>query len=153
MILPALVFFAMGTVAYAWAKETLSKTLLNRRIALTAALYFVGQTLLGVGGWFAGIPIGHLHVVFLFTWALTHTLLAIWAERWFAVPAAVCALAFLVAAGFLALAYPLMSLCNLVLTVVIVRVWFPRQDLDRIRERRRELRRRATRWLRPMDPG
>jgi hypothetical protein len=152
-LLPPLLFFAMSVLAYGWAKGALSTTRLNRRIALTVALYFVAQGLLGVGGWFAGISILHLHLVFLFAWALTHMLLAIWAERWFALPAAVSAIAFLVAAAFPGLAYPLMSLCNLVLTAVVVRVWLPRQDLALIRERRRELRRRATRWLRPADQG
>ena len=150
-IAPPLIFLAMGAVAYAWAKETLSKTRLNRRIAYTVALYFVAQTMLGVGGWFGGISVVQLHLVFLFSWALTHMLLAVWAERWFALPAAVSALAFIVAAGFPSLAYPLMSLCNFVLTVVVVKVWFPRQDLALIRERRRELQRRATRWLQPVD--
>jgi hypothetical protein len=152
-LLPQLVFFAMSAVAYGLAKDTLSTTLLNRRIALTVALYFVAQALLGVGGWFAGISIPDLHLAFLFSWALTHTLLAVWAERWFALPAGVSALAFIVAAAFPGLAYPLMSLCNLVLTAVVVRAWLPRQDLALIRERRRELHRRATRWLRPADQG
>jgi hypothetical protein len=44
--------------------------------------------------------------------------------------------------------YPLMSLDNLVLTVVVVKVWFPRQDIARIKERRRQFRARAGRWLR-----
>jgi hypothetical protein len=46
--------------------------------------------------------------------------------------------------------FPLMSLDNLVLTVVVVKVWFPRQDVARILERRRLFRARAGRWLRGM---
>jgi serine/threonine-protein kinase len=151
-IFPALVFLALGLVAFAWARETLTKTLFNRRVAQTIGLYLVAQMLLGAGGYFAGISAPRLHVVFLFAWALTETLLAIWADAWFALPAAVCALSFLVAAGFPELVYPLMSLCNLVLTVVVVRLWFPRQDLALIHERRRELRARAKRWLRTVEP-
>ena len=41
-----------------------------------------------------------------------------------------------------------MSLDNLVLTVVVVKIWFPRQDVARIQERRKELRARAGKWLR-----
>ena len=55
------------------------------------------------------------------------------------------------AAAFPGLVYPLMALCNLVLTFVVVRVWFPQQDLAVIRARRQAMRRRATQWLRP--PG
>jgi hypothetical protein len=40
-----------------------------------------------------------------------------------------------------------MSLDNLILTIVLVRVWFPKQDIARIKERRAELRQRARRWL------
>jgi hypothetical protein len=87
-------------------------------------------------------------MVLMFSWGLMYMLLAVWTERWFALPAATCGLTFLVASGFPSLMYPLMSLDNLVLTVVVVRVWFPRQDVARIQERRRELRDRAGRWLR-----
>jgi hypothetical protein len=75
----------------------------------------------------------------------------VWAERWFALPAAVSAIAFVVASAFPLLVYPLMSIANLTLTVVLVKVWFPRQDLALIHERRKALRQRARRWLRTID--
>jgi hypothetical protein len=40
-----------------------------------------------------------------------------------------------------------MALCNFVLTVVVVWVWFPRQDIETIRARRQELHRRTRRLL------
>jgi hypothetical protein len=40
-----------------------------------------------------------------------------------------------------------MSFDNLVLTIVLVRVWFPKQDLAKIRERREEIRKKARQWL------
>ena len=43
--------------------------------------------------------------------------------------------------------YPLMALDNFVLTVIVLRFWFPKQDIERIKERRAELRQRARRWL------
>jgi serine/threonine-protein kinase len=150
-VLPPLIFLVLGGLAFAWARETLTKTALNRRLTLTLGLYLVAQITLGLGGWLAGISPTHMHVVFFFAWGLTDMMLAVWTERWFALPAATCAAAFLVAAGFPSLIYPLMSLCNLVLTVILVRVWFPRQDLARIQDRRRELRARAGRWLRGLD--
>jgi eukaryotic-like serine/threonine-protein kinase len=152
-ILPSIVYLGLGGIAFLWARETLTKTLLNRRLAMTVGLYLISQMILGFGGWLAGISSIQIHLMFLFAWALMHTLLAVWAERWFALPAAVCGLGFVVAAAFPTLVYPLMSLGNLVLTIVLVKVWLPRQDLALIQERRRELRRRARRWLRPMDHG
>jgi serine/threonine-protein kinase len=149
VILPAVVYLAIAGLAYAWARETLTKTLLNRRVSQTLGLYFIGHIFLGVGGWFIGVSSLQMHVLLLFSWALTHTLLAVWAERWFALPAAVSGISFIVASAFPGLVYPLMSLCNLVLTVVLVKVWLPEQDKDQIQERRRQLRARAKRWLRP----
>jgi serine/threonine-protein kinase len=147
-VLPPAVFLVLAGLAFAWARETLMKTALNRRLTLTLTLYLVAQIILGVGGWLAGISATHMHIVFLFAWGLTDMMLAVWTERWFALPAAACGASFLVAAGFPSLIYPLMSLCNLVLTVILVKVWFPRQSVARIQERRRELHARAGRWLR-----
>ena len=147
-VLPAIVFILLGLVAYIWARDTLTKTALNRRLTQTFALYFAGHCILGAGGWFAGFSPIHIHMVLMFTWGLMYTLLAVWTERWFALPAATCALTFLVACAFPGLVYALMSLDNLVLTVVVVKVWFPKQDVARIRDQRRELRARAGRWLR-----
>jgi serine/threonine-protein kinase len=149
-LLPAVVFLLLGFVAYTWARETLTKTALNRRLSLTFALYFAAHCILVAGGWLGGFSPLHVHMVLMFAWGLMYTLLAVWAERWFALPAATCALSFLVVAGFPSLMFPLMSLDNLVLTVVVVKVWFPRQDVARILERRRLFRARAGRWLRGM---
>jgi len=150
-VLPALAYLLVGLLVYLWARESLTKSALNRGISQSLALYLVGQAILGAGGWFMGVSALQMHQIFLFVWALTHTLIAVWAERWFAAPAAACALSFLVAAAFPGLVYPLMALCNLVLTFVILHVWFPKQDLARIRARRQAMRRRAAQWLRP--PG
>jgi hypothetical protein len=148
-VLPGLFYGVLGLLAYAWARETLSKTLWNRRLGRSLLLYLAAQTTLGVGGWLAGISSETMHVLFLFAWALTYGLLAIWAETWFAAPAIACVVSFLVACVYPSLAYPLMSACCLVLTVVLVKFWFPREDIEKIRERRARMRKRATRWLRP----
>jgi serine/threonine-protein kinase len=148
-VLPGLFYGALGLVAYAWARETLTKTLMNRRLARSLMLYLVAQTVLGVGGWAAGISWETMHVLFLFCWALCYGLLAVWAETWFAVPAAACTVSFLVACRYPSLAYPLMMACCLALTVVLVKFWLPREDVAKIKERRARMRRRATRWLRP----
>jgi hypothetical protein len=147
-VLPAFGYLLIGGCVYRWARESLTKSALNRGLSHTVALYLFGQMLLGAGGWFMGLSALQTHQLFLFAWALTHTLVAVWAERWFAAPAAACAASFLVASAFPALVYPLMAFCNLVLTLVVLRVWFPKQDLERIQARRREMRRKAERWLR-----
>lgn len=150
-VLPALAYLVIGFGVYRWARESLSKSVLNRGLSRTVALYLVGQIVLSVGGWCMGLSWLQMHQLFLFVWALTYTLTAVWAEPWFAAPAATCAASFLVAAAFPAVVYPLMAVCNLVLTLVIFRVWLPKQDRARLLERRRAIRRRAAQWLRP--PG
>jgi hypothetical protein len=107
----------------------------------------LAQIVLSAGGALAGVSITQLHVIFLFAWTLTYGLLAVWAEPWFALAAVVCAIGFVVASAYPSFVYPLMSLGNLTLTVVMLKVWFPRQDLARIHEQRAILRGRARQWF------
>jgi eukaryotic-like serine/threonine-protein kinase len=154
-VLPAVVFLVLGVGAFLWARDTMTRTSLNRRLGQTFALYMAVQAILGTGGWLAGVSATHLHLFFLVLWSLTYGMLAVWAERWLALPAVGCAASFLVASAYPGLLYPLMSFCNLLFTVVLVKVWFPRQDIARMQERRRELRARARTWLigeRPAGP-
>ena len=74
-------------------------------------------------------------------------MLAVWVEPWFGLPAGVAGASFLITAAWPSGALPLMSLDSLVLTLVVVLVWFPRQDLERIRERRLAVRSQARQWL------
>lgn len=74
-------------------------------------------------------------------------MLAVWGEFWFALPAVTCAVGFLVSCQWPRWMYPLMSLDNFVYTIVLVRVWFPTEDVARL-ARRRTPSGRAERWLR-----
>jgi len=147
-VLPAVVFLVLGVGAFLWARDTMMRTALNRRLALTFALYMVCHVVLGTGGWLAGVSPTHLHLFFLVMWTLTYGMLAVWAERWFALPAAACAASFVVASEYPSLMYVLMSFSSLLFTIVLVKVWFPRQLLAQMQERRRMLRSRARSWLR-----
>ncbi len=147
LVVPTAIFLALGSLSYRWARETLSKTLLNRRLAMTLGLHLWGQLLVSTGAWLAGVSPDHATLLIIFTWAATQTFLSIWVERWFALSAAVCAASFLAAAAFPRAIYPIMSLDNFVLTLVLIRVWFPRQDIARLHDTRMELRRRARAWL------
>ncbi|MEO7329261.1 MAG: serine/threonine-protein kinase [Minicystis sp.] len=144
----SLLLFLLGGALFLWARQTLTETLLNRRLSSTLGLHLVAQMILGAGAWLAGLTVVQSQTLLIFTWGMTQILLAIWVERWFALAAAVCAISFLLAARFRAALHPLMALDNLVFTTVLLRVWFPKGDIARIHERRRELRRKALRWLR-----
>ena len=105
----------------------MSRTALNRNLGRTFVLYMCGQTILATGGWLAGVSPTQLHLFFLFAWSLTYGLVGVWAEPWFGVPAAACAVSFVIASAFPAWTYALMSVCNLLLTIVVLRVWVPRE--------------------------
>jgi eukaryotic-like serine/threonine-protein kinase len=152
-IFPSLIFLAIGFLSFQWAKQTLTRTLLNRRISQTLAAFLLVQTAFGVGGYFLAIPWPTMHVLYLVLWAISYALVGVWAEKWFLVPAAACTISFLIACAFRSTTYALMTADNLIFTFLIVKLWFPKQDLELIQARRRELRRRARRWLRPTLEG
>ena len=153
--LSALAFIVLGLALFAWARESLNKTALNRRVARTLMVYLTAQMVLSVGTWLAGVPPERSFVLVIFAWSLTEAMMAVWIEPWLALPAATCAATFLLGSVRPAFAYPLASVDNALLTYVLVRVWYPKQDLERIRARRRELQQRARRWMtesREKDP-
>jgi len=143
----ALGFLFLGFALFAWAKDSLTKTALNRRVARTLMVYLTAQMVLSVGTWLAGIPPERSFVLVIFTWSLTEAMMAVWIEPWLALPAATCAATFILGSSRPGWVYPLASLDNALLTYVLVRVWFPKKDFERIRARRQELRQRARRWL------
>jgi serine/threonine-protein kinase len=140
-------FLALGFGLTIWARESMTKTALNRRLAATLAVQLGMQILIASAAWILGISPTQSQTMLILSWALTLALLAVWAEPWFAVPAVVSALSLLVAAARPGWLYPLMALDNAVLTYVIVRVWLPQQNVEKIRTRRVEIGRRARRMF------
>jgi serine/threonine-protein kinase len=140
-------FFAVSLALVVWARETMQKTQYNRRVALTLTLYLGAQAVLAAGAWAAGVTPELAVAVMMFSWAITEAMLAVWVHPWFGVPAAVALVSFVVTAWWPMAALPLVSLDSLVLTLVGVFAWVPRQDIARIQEQRRALRRRARAWL------
>jgi hypothetical protein len=144
-ILASVGFLILGAGIRIWARESLSKTALNRRLGATLGLQLGFQIVLGLGAWSMGFTPIQNQTLMVFSWALTETLLAVWVERWFAVPAAVSALSALAAASRPEWLFALMSFDNAVLTYVLVRKWLTRNDVELIRTRRVEIGRRARR--------
>jgi hypothetical protein len=148
-----LVCIALGVGAFVWARETLTKTLLNRRLGHMFALALWAQAFLSIAACLASIPIRDAQLLIPAIWGLSYAMLAVWGEIWFSVAAVTCAITLLVSAASRRWMYPLMSLDNLTFTVVLVRVWLPKEDFARIEERRNVMRRRAHRWLREAVHG
>ncbi len=146
-ILWSFIFLGIGCLVFAWARQTLTSTLLNRRIVRTLGLHLSLQILLGCVAWIAGLTPQQGQLLLMFSWCLTQTMLAIWVEPWFGLSAGVCAVAFVVAGVFQDSRHLLMSLANLTFTTILVRVWIPRQILSSISERRAKVRAKARQWL------
>ncbi len=143
VIFSSAVFLAVGAGFGFWARDSLSRTLLNRRFGMTFALHFAGQMLLATGAWILGLSPVQSLTLQMFAWAATQTLLAVWVERWFGAVAAVSAASFLITGAWPKLQHPLAALSNATFTLVLILVWFPRQDIEVIRKRRADFRKRA----------
>ena len=137
----------LGQVMLVWARETMSRTLLNRRIARSVTALTGAQVVLGTGAWLGGLTPEQSATLHVMLWALALSLLGVWVERWFFACAAVCAASFLAISRAPAWTYPVMAIDNAVLTVVLLFVWFPRQDIETIRKRREDLQQRAQRMF------
>ncbi len=138
--LGSVAFLLFGVALYVWARETLNKTLLNRRLTLTVGLTFLMQLLLGLGAFLMNLSPQQESAFLVLCWCLIHVSLAIWVERWFAVPAFFTAISFLLISVQPTMAYPIMSVDNAILTLIVIFVWFPKQDVETLRKRREELR-------------
>ncbi|HEY4122743.1 MAG TPA: serine/threonine-protein kinase [Byssovorax sp.] len=138
-------FLAIGVGLYVWARETLSKTQLNRQLARTFGIHLTVQVMLATGASFADLTPTQSLVIHVATWTLIQLFLAVWVARLFALSAAVSAVGFVLACRFSSLVFPIMAVCNAVLTLVLVRVWFPRDDVQMFAERGKAFHRRARR--------
>jgi len=144
-ILASTGFLILGVGFRLWARETLSKTALNRRLVATLGLQLSLQIVLGLAMWIMGLQPVQGQTLLLITWSLTQALLAVWVDPWFGVPALVSTLSILVAAARPAWIYPIMSFDNAVLTYVLIRIWLPKQDVERMKARRAAIRGKARR--------
>lgn len=126
----------IGALLWVWARDSLSKTRLNRGLVGSVAAHFGAQLMLSVGAYWTGMPPAQGLLLLILLWALTLSLLAIWAERWFALCALLASASFFMGVAKPSWIYALMAIDNAVLTFVVVRRWLPRADLEAIQERR-----------------
>jgi len=124
MVASASLLTLVGLVGL-WARESMMKTLVNRRVFLTTMWTFVAQVALAGGAWHLGLPIPQVRVLMLFLWFAVAGMTTIAIDRRLA-PAAVG-----YGAGFgLAVGWPehtlyFMAAGNGLLTVTAVWYWRP----------------------------
>ncbi|MBL8720636.1 MAG: protein kinase [Myxococcales bacterium] len=133
-----------------WARESMGKTLVNRRLGATVVFVLVSQIALEVGGMLGGLSVREIHATFPSLWATGIGMVALWLEPKFA-PTAIAGFALvIVARAFPRWMYLDYALFNFILAVNVIVVWFPREDIEAAREDLRQGRR--PRWRRGTPP-
>jgi hypothetical protein len=117
-----------------WARESLTKTLINRRIGGIVLLMAVAQTLLGVGMWMAGFENQMTHWLHVLVWFITAAALAITVETGVWPSAALLAILFLVTARHREWVHCGTAIVNAFIVINLLKVWSPKQWRERVQE-------------------
>ncbi len=108
-----------------WARESLSKTLVNRRLFMAGVQLFLSQIALWVGAWYLELPVPSTQVLMILLWFTTNGMVAISIDRRIAPTSVAFLLAFVLAAQHPGDAMFIISGCNLIFTINAVWVWRP----------------------------
>ncbi len=117
-----LVIVALGY----WARESMLKTAINRRLMAMLVLTFVAQTILGLGLWRAGVPVLTVHWLHLLLWSVIIAVMAIHLELGMWPSAVTTALWFVLSADRLHLLYLGMAVTDTIIVGNLLAVWSPR---------------------------
>jgi len=118
-------FMLVTSALWFWARESLTKTLINRRMCAAMAALFPCQFLLFAGGSLMGMPVLSAQLLMIFVWTLIASIVVVTIDKRF-LPVAICyAAAFLIASRWPEYRFYLMSAGNLVLTIVAIYIWYP----------------------------
>ena len=136
---------AVGQSLYWWARDSMSKTIMNRRLTWTVRLTVWAQLALTLGAYVAGIQVEQANTLLIFVWALILAQTANTIENRL-VPAVGAAFAsFFVACWQPGWVFYCMSFSNFALLVNMIAVWSRLKDdiVDPLQKRREE---RHQRW-------
>ncbi|MDB4970232.1 MAG: Serine/threonine protein kinase PrkC, regulator of stationary phase [Myxococcales bacterium] len=109
-----------------WARESMTKTQLNRAVLGVATFIPVAQILLAVGDRALGLPASLALQQMLLLWSALATVTGLAFERRLLFSGAVFGAGWLVAAYVPSLTRPMMAVGNLALTIVLLLAWRPR---------------------------
>ncbi len=136
-----ILFFVALPIAW-WGRESLNKTMINRRLVGGVAMVFVAQLILQLGAHLAGIPTAQTLVLLFFSWFMVAAMLAVTVDRRLRFTAYGYLVAFLVAARWPNISLLMMSVGNLVLLINVVFAWGSVEDT---KERMEQLKAQAAR--------
>jgi hypothetical protein len=134
---------ALGGLIVVWGRESLMRTLVNRRAVATVMLGLAAQLTLQVGGHVLGLTLPQLMALHLFTWLVAVSTFSVLVDRRLWPSVVVFLVAFVVAATRPSLTLHLMALSDLALLVNFVVAWVqPAEDRGYVNDRMKEKTRR-----------
>jgi serine/threonine-protein kinase len=140
----AFVTAILGQGLYWWARDSMSKTVMNRKLVWTVRLTVITQIVLLLGAYAAGIAVEQANVLMIFLWGTITATVATNIEPRLAPAAIVTGIAFLVACVRLEWTFYCMAVSNGGLLVNMIAVWGRlSDDLGEVRRRAEE---RHQRW-------
>jgi serine/threonine-protein kinase len=124
------VFWSLGLMAFFavlgyWARDSMRKTLINRRLFATGLHLFTVQITLWLGAWYLDVPVPIAQVLMIFSWFAISGMVTIGIDRRMAPTTVAFLIAFLVAARYPTRALFVMSAANLSFTVNAIWAWRP----------------------------
>ena len=137
-----------GGAVVRWGRESLSKTLVNRRMITTGVLTFGAQLVLQIGCQLHGLSVTTSLVLMPVLWAATTSTFAATVDKRFWVPVAGFVAAFLLGCKWPEQRWNLLSGSNFIILVTFIIAWWnPTEDAPRVvmRMRKERLARAAAR--------
>lgn len=116
-----------------WARESMSKTAVNRRIFALMVVTFILQTMLGIGLAQTGVATTTIHWLHVFLWSTILATMTIFLERGMWPSAVITGLFFVAVAKRLEYLYLGMAVIDAVIVANLLLVWSPR--VEKWRER------------------
>ena len=108
-----------------WARESIGKTAVNRRLFMTGLHLFLVQITLWIGAWYLALPVATTQVLMVLLWFAIGGMVAIAIDRRVAPSALAFLAAFVVSARHPDRALFIISAANLVFTINAVWAWWP----------------------------
>jgi len=108
-----------------WARDSLSKTVVNRRAFASAVFLFVAQAAMVIGAWDLGLSVVQTEVLVMYLWIAISGMVAIGVDRRLAPSTLGYVLAALAASRWSEYRFYAMSAANLVFTINAVWHWKP----------------------------
>ncbi len=127
MIAWSIGFTAVVVALGLWARDTLSKSALNRRVAALVLTMFLCQIALYTGGYLLGTPPHVSHVMMMFLWLVTAAVGAVIVDRRLWPMVVGYAGAFFAGAAWPDSRFLFMAACNFGLMLNAIVVWWPRR--------------------------